>query len=570
MSRNLLCAFLGLLIAVLVTSFHAPTVRAQAVEEPTIKAVESVVEARLQGGELTVPPATVRFRGMDLFVVRDVLGPRFPADRALAIEKRIDALADGAGSAVGKIEIQDRQVTTDVISGETVLFTITDGDAQVTGRSRQQLAADHTRILKHRLAEDFQERSLGGVANAAMYSAAALVALIILFFVINILTRKLTLRIQSWKGTRIKGWKLQKFEFLPEERVVELIVGALRLARAIGLLVLSLLCLNAVLSFFPWTRAAAHALFTQIFGAIGWVGGGIVGYLPNIFYIVTIFLVASYGLRFLKLIFRELEKGTIAIPGFFPEWATPTYKIIRFLFLAFVAVIVFPYLPGSGSPAFQGVSLFLGLLLSLGSTAAVANMVAGIVLTYMRPFSVGDRVKIADTIGDIVEKTLLVVRIRTVKNVEITIANAMVLNNHIINFSTCASEQGLVLHTAVTIGYDVPWPEVHALLKVAADKTDGILSEPEPFVLQTSLDDFYVSYELNAYTDAPQKMSRTYSDLHAAIQDAFNEKGVEILSPHYRAARDGNTAAIPTSYLPKDYVAPSFRVLGHDIAKPKS
>lgn len=568
MPRRAICAVLGLLTFLLVGfDVQAQLPEGTGDSSPTIERPRT---DELPGteGELAVPSATVRFRGLDLFVIRDVLGPKTPEERARAIEVRVDTLAAGSAKAVDTIEVHDRQVTTDVISGEVVLFTITERDAAITGRTRQQLAADYTRILKHRLAEDFQERSLSGVANAAMYSLGVLAVFLVVLLLINTLTRRISSRILSWEGTRIKGWKLQRFEFLPAARVVEVLVGTLRLARAIGLVVLSLLSLNVILSFFPWTRAAAETLFSQIYSAIGWVVGGIIGYLPNIFYIVTIVVATSYGLRFLKLVFRELEKGTITIPGFFGEWATPTYKIVRFLFLAFVAVIIFPYLPGSGSPAFQGVSLFLGLLLSLGSTAAVANVVAGIVLTYMRPFSVGDRVKIADTIGDIVEKTLLVVRIRTVKNVEITIANAMVLNNHIVNYSTCASEQGLVLHTAVTIGYDVPWPQVHRLLKEATEKIDGILPEPAPYVLQTSLDDFYVSYELNAYTNSPQRMSKIYSDLHAAIQDAFNEESVEILSPHYRAARDGNAVALPAKYLADDYAAPAFRVKNVDSDRP--
>ena len=223
-------------------------------------------------------------------------------------------------------------------------------------------------------------------------------------------------------------------------------------------------------------------------------------------------------------------------------------------------IVIFPYLPGSKSPAFQGISIFLGVLFSLGSTSAVANVVAGVILTYMRAFKLGDRVKIADTIGDVIEETLLVTRIRTIKNVEITIANAMVLSSHIINFSASAQREGLILHTAVTIGYDAPWRTVHQLLIDAALATEHILKEPKPFVFQTALDDFYVHYEVNAFTDQPNRMAAIYSDLHQNIQDKFNEKGVEIMSPHRSSVRDGNPIAIPDEYLPKDYVPPAFRL----------
>jgi small-conductance mechanosensitive channel len=227
-------------------------------------------------------------------------------------------------------------------------------------------------------------------------------------------------------------------------------------------------------------------------------------------------------------------------------------------------VLIFPYLPGSGSPAFQGISVFIGILFSLGSSSAIANMVAGMVITYMRPFRIGDRVKIGDITGDIVEKTTLVTRIRTVKNEDVTVPNSAVLSSSTINYSTHASapEYGLIIHTTVTIGYDVPWKEVHQALIEAALRSELILKNPMPFVLQTSLDDFYVSYQVNGYTKEANNLASIYSQLHQNIQDCFNEVGIEIMSPHYRSLRDGNMTTTPTSHLHKDYETPSFRVNG--------
>ena len=190
----------------------------------------------------------------------------------------------------------------------------------------------------------------------------------------------------------------------------------------------------------------------------------------------------------------------------------------------------------------------------------MANVVAGVILTYMRAFKIGDRVRIADTVGDVIEKTLLVTHIRTIKNVDITITNAMVLNSHIVNFSASSQREGLILHTTVTIGYDAPWRKVHELLISAALETQYILKDPQPFVYQTALDDFYVHYELNAYTDQPNRMASTYSDLHEKIQDKFNEGGVEIMSSHYSSIRDGNRTTVPKEHQAGEYVAPSFRV----------
>lgn len=230
-------------------------------------------------------------------------------------------------------------------------------------------------------------------------------------------------------------------------------------------------------------------------------------------------------------------------------------------------IVIFPYLPGSDSPIFQGVTVLLGLVFSFGSTSAVSNIIAGIVITYMRPFKIGDRVKIGDVTGDIVHKDLLVTRVRTIKNEDVTVPNSTILTNHIINYSSSAVNLGLIIHSTVTIGYDAPWKKVHELLINAALETDGVLKNPLPFVLQTSLDDWYVSYQINAYTNEPNSQASIYSKLHSNIQEKFNEGGVEIMSPHYHAMRDGNTTTIPENYLSKDYHAPSFRVTKNDESK---
>jgi small-conductance mechanosensitive channel len=269
--------------------------------------------------------------------------------------------------------------------------------------------------------------------------------------------------------------------------------------------------------------------------------------------LAIIVLITVYVLKLTRLFFNEIEKGTLTLKGFYPEWAQPSYRISRLLVIAFAAVVAFPYIPGSESPAFKGISIFLGVLFSLGSTSFIANILAGYALTYRRVFKIGDRVKISDFIGDVVETKLQVTHLRTIKNEEIIVPNSMIVNSHVINYSSLAREKGLILHTSVTIGYDAPWRQVHAMLLMAAEKTPGLLREPPPFVLQKSLDDFYVNYELNVYTDNPLEMARLYSELHQNIQDAFNEYGVQIMSPSYRFDPD------QPKVVPKDkwYVAPA-------------
>lgn len=311
----------------------------------------------------------------------------------------------------------------------------------------------------------------------------------------------------------------------------------------------------------PWGRSYALALERVFIAAARAMTNAIALHFPDAVFLVIVIVVTYVLVKSARFIFSALAKGTIRLPGFYADWAEPTYKIVRGLLLALAAVVIFHYLPGSNSPAFEGVSLFLGFLLSLGSSGAISHLVAGGVLTYTRAFQVGDRIQIGDSEGDVIEKTLLVTRIRTIKNVDISVPNGSVLGRQIVNYSSSAERRGLILHTTVTIGYDVPWRSVHQLLIDAALATENVLKEPQPYVLQTGLDDFYAKYQLNAYTNRPLVSAQTYSDLHQNIQDTLHEAGVEILSPHYTAIRDGNAAAMPRAYLPEDYEAPTFRLL---------
>lgn len=401
------------------------------------------------------------------------------------------------------------------------------------------------------------------VRPAAISIALTILLAVVTFTVarlINAAARGIAAHIPEWKGTLIRPVRIHTVDVLSADRIAEAAAFAVRIARFASFVLLAYVFITLLFSFFAFTQTWSATLFRFITVPLGRAISAFVHYLPSLFTILVVVFIARYAIKLVHWIFSEIGRGTIPLPGFYKEWAEPTYKIARFLIMVFALIVIFPYLPGSDSKIFQGISLFVGLVFSLGSTSAIANIVAGVIMTYMRPFTVGDRVKIADTMGDIVEKTLLVTRVRTIKNVDVTIPNAMVLGSHIINFSSSAQDRGLILHTGVTIGYDVPWRQIHELLISAARATEHILQDPPPFVLQTSLDDFYVSYELNAVTNQPAIMAKIYSQLHQNIQDKFFEAGVEIMSPHYGAVRDGNPAAIPNDYLPKHYKAPGFRL----------
>lgn len=508
------------------------------------------------------PPAIgqVMLSGMPVLSIKTRVLSFSPEDRAKTISSRLDRLAKDPLFQPSSLKVVDSENTSDIISGDMVVMSVADGDAAAEGKPRLVLAEEDAAIIRAAVEARNKEYSMHSILFGALYSLLATLALITALVLINHFLPKLITKLESWRGTYIRSIRFQSIEILNEARITAVITSLIRGTRFVFLLGLLYLYIPLVLSFFPWTRGMATKLFEYILTPIEKVGMSFVSYLPNIFFLVVIITIAHYIIVFIKFLFSEVGKQTISIPGFYHDWAEPTFKIVRFLIIAFAAVVAFPYLPGSDSPAFKGVSVFLGVLFSLGSTSAVSNIVAGVILTYMRAFKIGDRVKIADTVGDVVEKTLLITRIRTIKNVDITVPNAMVLGSHITNFSSSAHEYGLILNTTVTIGYDAPWRKVHELLIAAAVATENILELPAPFVLQTSLDDFYVSYQINAYTEKPSVMARTYSELHQNIQEKFNEAGVEIMSPHYSTLRDGNMTTIPESYLSGTYKQPAFRV----------
>ena len=334
----------------------------------------------------------------------------------------------------------------------------------------------------------------------------------------DIITREdmKTFRLRLWRGL---GWAL---------------------STGFGLVALTgLLMTNSV------TLQPAARLIALFIAALEYVWDGFVGYIPNLITIIVIVMITRYVIRVIGLVFDGIRNRRIYLKNFYPEWAETSFALIKLMIYALAAVIIFPYLPGSSSPAFQGISIFVGVLVSLGSTSAVANVIAGVVLTFTRAFAVGEQVEVGGTRGRVVERSTFVTRIQTLKNVIVSIPNSVVLSNNIINYSQNMGQSGLLVHTTITIGYDIPWQKVNELLVAAAAKTEGIVETPEPFVLQTSLEDNYVSYEINGWTRLPESLSRTYSDLHAHILDEFHQHDVEITSPHYRAVRDGNPSTIP-------------------------
>lgn len=495
-----------------------------------------------------------------LFLVYSKIGASTPKERAINISRKIDKLYEDDFFKTDSILVVKSENTYDIVYGEIILMSISENDAIWYGRSMHELAQSFKESIKNSIVKAKNENSW---LKIIVRIGLVLLVIAIAWGLIWLIGRgysRLLLFINSKKEKWLKDLSYKDYTFLTAEQEMQVILFLVKIFRWFVYAILLYITLPIIFSIFPFSRDWADALFQLIWSPFKGVLIAVWEYLPNLFSILVIYFVMKYVIRFVRYIFHEIEAEKLKISGFHADWAMPTYSIVKFLLYAFMFVLIFPYLPGSDSNIFKGVSVFIGVLFSLGSSSAIANMVAGLVITYMRPFKIGDRIKIGDVTGDVVEKTLLVTRVRTIKNEVITIPNSSVLNGNTTNYSVEAMEKGLIIHTTVTIGYDVPWKNMHKGLIDAALRTDSILDEPKPFVLQTSLDDFYVSYQINAYTREAGKQALIYSNLHQNIQDVCNEMGIEILSPHYRAARDGNMTTIPADYLPKDYKSPSFNV----------
>ncbi|MBX3723449.1 MAG: mechanosensitive ion channel family protein [Turneriella sp.] len=514
---------------------------------------ENLISGAMGGEVVEIAP------GLEIIFADRIQG-MLPADRATEFRRNwADLLAKPDFSAQA-LKLRTEKDLEQILYDDKIILNVTEGDAAAQKQSRRSLAREAHGKLLQVLANRQRERDEQSFWRGLALAGGATVGLILFFILLARGYRYAQRRIDGLRHGKMLSLKIQNLEVLSAARATDVALWLLRWLR-IGLILIALyVYLPIIFSFFPWTKNLADLLFGYIKAPVQNFGGAIVAYVPNLFSILVIWFVTRYLLKLVRIVFDEINRGNMNFPGFHQEWSDPTYKIIRFLILAFAVIMAFPYLPGSNSPAFQGVSIFLGVLFSMGSSSAIANLVAGTVLTYMRPFKIGDRVKIADTVGDVVERNMLVTRVRTIKNVDVTITNSMILGSHIINYSASAENPGLILHSTVTIGYDAPWRQVHQLLIAAAQETEGLLKSPEPFILQKSLDDWYVSYEINAYTDQPNTMAVIYSRLHQNIQDKFNEAGVEIMSPHFMGLRDGNAVNIPSEYLAKNYEAPAFGV----------
>jgi small-conductance mechanosensitive channel len=515
-----------------------------------IKKADSIRQAEMQAEIVWLKKAAVGYPVVvdsdTILTIYTKIGSLTPAERAALITERLSRVYEIFLVNTDTIQVVNNGSTADLFFNDKVLLSITELDALWFERDKLAIAEEYSSNI---LADIFQyKRNHSLLKYAKEFGTAALVVLIQILLIIGInrlFRRYVTQLLWSKRGVWFKGIKIKNQEIINESRQASAMIFLSRLVKYSIILIILYLTLPIVFLLFPLTERFALAMFSYVLNPLKTIGAGLINYLPELVSIIVIVTITRYLLMFLKYLSKELETENLHLPGFYPDWSKPTYNIVKILILAFMFVVIFPYLPGSDSAVFKGVSVFLGLVFSLGSTSIIGNLMAGLVITYMRPFRLGDHIKVGETMGIVVEKTAFATRVRTLKKEYITVPNSNILSSNVINYSNSELQGGLVIHTTVTIGYDVPWRQVQQILINAAKKTANLNLEIAPFVLQTSLDDFYVAYQLNAHTNEPNKQPTILNELHQNIQDGFKEANIEILSPHYRAERDGNPLTIP-------------------------
>jgi small-conductance mechanosensitive channel len=476
--------------------------------------------------------APVTVDGRVLFSLRGASS--YPAEqRALAVSQRIENVAANSAYSADQLRQEITPNVTTIVVHDQPIVRLFDADAALEGMPRPILAE----IDQHRIAEaitDYRrERHPQHLLMQSLRAGLATLILIIGVWGISALFRQVDRLARRHVKMAIDKFQTRVSYVIQASSLWSGLLGLLHLVKWISVIAAIYAYFAFVFDLYPWTRPLSLVLFKIFIDPVRRIGDGFLAAFPGLVFVMVVILVAQYALKTLRLFFGGIDEGRITWANFDPEWAWPTYKIVRLMVIVFAAVVAYPYIPGSGSEAFKGISLFIGLVFSLGSSSVISNLVAGYSMTYRRAFKVGDVIRVNDVMGVVAEIGLVVTRLRTPKNEDVILPNSDILNKIVTNYSTLAKKEGIILHTTAGIGYETPWRQVEAMLLLAAERTPGLLKYPSPYVLVKALGDFAITYEVNVYCGTPDRMPQLYTALHKNVVDLFNEYGIQIMTPAY-------------------------------------
>ncbi|AWI79150.1 mechanosensitive ion channel protein MscS [Parazoarcus communis] len=498
--------------------------------------------------------------GRELFSVIGVAA--YPAEvRAKAFVERIRALADDPSFTIDQLRIEEGQNETVILAGDRRVIYLVNADAKMEDIERPLLAKAVKSAVAEAVTQYRKERSQNYLLRSLAIALGMMTATALLLLIFRQMKRWLLHMIQTHQRAKLEELGSKAYGVIGAQQFEAALKSLISSLWWLLVMVTLLVCFAAVMEMFPWTRQIARWEFELFLNPLKEMWRAVSTAFPDLIFLAILYFVVRYLLRLLYLFFFGVARGTIRLSAFDTDWAIPTFNLLRVGILAFSIVIAYPYIPGSGSEAFKGISLFIGVLFSIGSTSMITSMLAGYNLIYRRIYKVGDYVKIGSHTGLVKEVGQMVTRLHTFKNEEVVLPNSMILSSEVLNYSSSARAGTLVLHSTITIGYDAPWRQVEAMLIEAAKRTEGLLKEPKPFVLKKTLGDFYIEYEINAYCGDASRMPQLYSQLHAHIADVFNEYGVQIMSPHFVSQPDVNI------FVPQDkwFAAPAERPKDIDL-----
>jgi small-conductance mechanosensitive channel len=545
----------------------------QITQKITPKATSSVKQAE----KTPSPPAEteelkkypVTFHGKELFYISTDLLSRKAEDRANESTTRLQNLYKNEKNldvnlitATGEVEItgdfKGEKLTVkgiNIIYDNQFIVIADEKEAELQGTTVKDLAESYVKKIREAIIIYREKTGFQSLIMGIIYSIIST----IIFILLLIFSKKIFTLIIKKLDSFVADLKIQNLTIIRREQIIEILSGLINLIFFLIRVIVFYIYLTLMLSFFIWTEKYGDKLLSYVIKGFEFITGSVINYIPELCIIIITVFIAYYIIKFASFIFNALDKEIISFPGFEKDWAVPTYKIIKFILIILAIIVIYPYLPGSNTPAFKGISVFMGLIISFGSSSAVSNIISGIVLTYTNSFKIGDLVEINGKTGTVMDKSLLVTSIKTRTNEYITFPNSSVMNSSILNHYTLGKKNGLAIQGTVTIGYDTPIENVRKTLIEAAIPNENFLSEPAPFVLIKGLEDNYITYELNGWTKNPQ-LAQRQSELFQSMYNKCNEAGIEILSPSYYSLRDGNHCTIPVDYLPKDYISPSYKV----------
>ncbi|MEM9498213.1 MAG: mechanosensitive ion channel domain-containing protein [Pseudomonadota bacterium] len=486
--------------------------------------------------------APVEIDGHQLFLVRGMSS--LPArERADEVEQRILKIAQTDAIRDLHVAVKENEFGTAILANGQIMTVVTHADSAMEGMERTLVAAVQAEAIERAILNYRQSRTSTGLMDSAMVALGWTAG----FLVVTLLFVRFRKRLAARAGAQARTW------FDPVEKatqsavkgqaVAQLVQYLANLALWIIYLVLLYYFLSIILLSFAETRATAAILIAYVSEPILTVLSGLWTIIPKIVTLVLIFIVTRFVLRGLKVFFENIAAGNLTSGEFQPHWVKPTFLIARVVVIVVAIALSYPFIPGSDTTAFQGLTILAGIMVSLGSNSVISNVMAGLFVLYRRSANVGDRIKVGDVVGDVIEVRIMETLIKSIKNEMISIPNSQLLSSQVVNYSHKIDGRGLIVHTTIGIRYEEPPEKIIAMLIQAAHATQGLKKSPEPFVLWNALGEFSIQYEINAFTNRGSSLQVILSDLHRNIVEVFNANGTQIMTPRYDT--DPETPKIP-------------------------